>query len=112
MNAVVYVSRDATALSVGAEQVAQSVAREATTRGIDLTLKRNGSRGMCWLEPLLEVVVDGERCAYGPVTAQDVPSLFAAGFLTNGAHPLQLGATERLPYFSSQQRLTFARAVR
>jgi formate dehydrogenase iron-sulfur subunit len=109
MNAVVYVSRDAAALSVGAEQVAQSIVREATARGIDLKLKRNGSRGMCWLEPLVEVVVDGKRCAYGPVGAQDVPGLFAASFLTDGAHPLQLGATESIPYFSSQQRLTFAR---
>ena len=67
MNAVVYVPRDAAALSVGAEQVAQSIVREATARGIDLTLKRNGSRGMCWLEPLVEVVVGGERYAYGPV---------------------------------------------
>ena len=109
MSAVVYVSRDAAALSLGSEDTAQAIMREATARGIDLTLKRNGSRGMCWLEPLVEVVVNGERYAYGPVDARDVLGLFAANFLENGAHPLQLGPTERIPYFSSQQRLTFAR---
>ena len=46
MSAIVYVPRDAAALSVGAERVATAIAREATSRGIDLTLKRNGTRGM------------------------------------------------------------------
>ncbi len=109
MSAIVYVSRDAAALSVGAEGVARAIAREARARGIEVTLKRNGTRGMCWLEPLVEVVVDGERCAFGPVQAADVPGLFAADFLRNGAHPLQLGPVTRIPYWSSQQRLTFAR---
>jgi formate dehydrogenase iron-sulfur subunit len=109
MSAVVYVPKDASALSVGAEEVARAIMREAAARGVDVTLKRNGSRGMSWLEPLIEVAVNGERYAYGPVQAHDVSSLFAADFLNNGAHPLQLGPTERIPYFSSQQRLTFAR---
>ncbi|HEY8539224.1 MAG TPA: NADH-quinone oxidoreductase subunit NuoF [Steroidobacteraceae bacterium] len=109
MNAVVYVSKDASALSVGAEDVARAIAREAAARGIDLTLKRNGSRGMFWLEPLVEVAIGGERYAYGPVTVRDVPTLFDAGFLDNGAHALRLGPTHEIPYFKNQQRLTFAR---
>ena len=109
MSVLVYVSRDAAALSVGADRVARSIAREAAARGMEITLKRNGSRGMCWLEPLVEVVVDDVRYAYGPVTERDVASLFDAGFLRNGAHPLRLGATEQIPYFATQQRLTFAR---
>jgi formate dehydrogenase iron-sulfur subunit len=109
MSAIVYVPKDASALSLGAETVALAIAKEAADRGIDLTLKRNGSRGMCWLEPLVEVVIAGERYAYGPVSASDVPGLFAAGFLHNGPHSLQLGRTDRIKYFSSQQRLTFVR---
>jgi formate dehydrogenase iron-sulfur subunit len=109
MNAIVYVPRDAAALSVGAERVAATIAREAAARGIDLTLKRNGTRGMCWLEPLVEVVVGTERHAYGPVTERDVPELFAAGFLHNREHRLRLGRLEEIPYFASQQRLTFER---
>jgi formate dehydrogenase iron-sulfur subunit len=107
MSTVVYVPRDAAALSVGAERVATAIAREAKSRGIDLTLKRNGTRGMCWLEPLVEVVVGSERYAYGPVTERDVPALFAADFLHNGAHALQLGRVADIAYFASQQRLTF-----
>src|SRR5262245_12806883 len=109
MSAVVYVPRDAAALSVGAERVATALAREAKSRGIDLTLKRNGTRGMCWLEPLVEVVVGSERFGYGPVTERDVPGLFAADFLNNGAHALQLGRVQDIAYFASQQRLTFER---
>ena len=109
MSAVVYVPRDAAALSLGAERVASAIAREAKSRGIDVTLKRNGTRGMCWLEPLVEVVVGSERCGYGPVTERDVPALFAADFLNNGAHALQLGRVEDIAYFASQQRLTFER---
>jgi formate dehydrogenase iron-sulfur subunit len=109
MSAVVYVPRDAAALSVGAERVATAIAREAASRGIDVTLKRNGSRGMCWLEPLVEVVVGSERYGYGPVTDSDVAGLFAADFLHNGVHALQLGRVADIPYFASQQRLTFER---
>jgi formate dehydrogenase iron-sulfur subunit len=105
----VFVSKDSSALSVGAEEVARAIAAEADKRGIAVTIKRNGSRGMCWLEPLVEVVAAGQRYAYGPVTVDDVPGLFAANFLNNGVHPLQLGPTEKIPYFASQQRLTFAR---
>jgi formate dehydrogenase iron-sulfur subunit len=103
------VPRDAAALSVGAEGVATAIAREAASRGIEVTMRRNGTRGMCWLEPLVEVAVGGERCGYGPVTARDVPGLFDAGFLRNGAHPLQLGRVEAIPYLATQQRLTFER---
>jgi formate dehydrogenase iron-sulfur subunit len=109
MSAVVYVPRDAAALSVGAERVATMIAREGASRGIDLTLKRNGTRGMCWLEPLVEVVVGAERYCYGPVTERDVAELFAADFLHNGEHRLRLGRVEDIPYFASQQRLTFER---
>jgi formate dehydrogenase iron-sulfur subunit len=109
MSVVVYVPRDAAALSVGAERVALAIAAEAASRGIDLTLKRNGTRGMCWLEPLVEVVVGSERYGYGPVTERDVPELFAGNFLRNGAHALQLGRVDEIPYFATQRRLTFER---
>ena len=105
----VYVPRDAAALSVGAEAVARAVAAQGTSRGLELTLVRNGSRGMLSLETLVEVETPSGRIAYGPVTAADVPGLFAAGFLTGGAHPLRLGPTADIPYLKNQQRLTFAR---
>ncbi|MDT8857311.1 NADH-ubiquinone oxidoreductase-F iron-sulfur binding region domain-containing protein [Paracoccaceae bacterium Fryx2] len=102
----VYVPRDAAARALGADAVAAAVAAEAARRGLDLTIVRNGSRGMVWLEPLVEVAGPGGRMAFGPVTAGDVAGLFDAGW---GAHPLALGPTEALPWMQGQTRLTFAR---
>jgi len=109
MSTTVYVPGDAGALSVGAGEVAAAVSAEAKRRGVELNLVRNGSRGAYFLEPLVEVRTSRERCAYGPVRAADVPSLFAADFLNGGTHPLSLGLTESIPWLKSQQRLTFER---
>ena len=70
---------------------------------------RNGSRGATWLEPLVEVEVDEQRIAYGPVTKDDVDSLFESGFLNGGNHPLKLGPTEEIPFLFNQERWTFVR---
>jgi formate dehydrogenase iron-sulfur subunit len=109
MSRRVYVPQDAAALSVGAQEVARAIAAGAEAAGLDLRLVRNGTRGMCWLEPLVEVETSGGRIAYGPVTPEEVPSLFAAGFLDGGEHPLRLGPAESLPWLAAQQRMTFAR---
>ncbi|HNA82568.1 MAG TPA: NADH-ubiquinone oxidoreductase-F iron-sulfur binding region domain-containing protein [Thiobacillaceae bacterium] len=109
MMARVFISRDAGARSVGSDRVADAVTAEARRRGIDLSLVRNGSRGLYWLEPLVEVDVAGIRHAYGPVTPEAVPGLFDAGWLEGGAHPLALGPTAELPYLKNQARLVFAR---
>ncbi|WP_332675379.1 formate dehydrogenase beta subunit [Aromatoleum sp.] len=109
MSARIYVPIDSTALSLGAERVARAIAAEAAKRGLDVTLVRNGSRGMFWLEPLVEVETPAGRIAYGPVQADDVSGLFEADFLAGAAHPLALGRVEDQPWFTGQQRLTFAR---
>ncbi|MBP5857524.1 formate dehydrogenase [Marivibrio halodurans] len=106
----IYVPRDSAALSVGADATAAAIGREAAARGIDIKIIRNGSRGMFWLEPLVEVARDGVRHAFGPVAAADVGALFDAGFPGAGnGHPLSLGPTEELDYLANQERLTFAR---
>ena len=110
----VFVPADASALSVGAEPVAQAVLAEARRRGLPVELVRNGSRGLFWLEPLLEIVTPRGRLGFGPVTPDDVPGLFEAGLLDPAlrhaaGHSLSLGPVEELPYLKDQQRLTFAR---
>jgi len=105
----VHVPGDSAALAVGADRVARAIADEAAKRGAAITLVRNGSRGLFWLEPLVEVSTAQGRIAYGPLEVQDVPALFDAGFLTGGAHALNLGPTEDIPYLKKQERLTFAR---
>lgn len=109
MTITVFVPRDAAALAVGADKVAEAIEREAASRGHDVHIVRNGSRGMLWLEVLVEVSTDAGRVAYGPVKASDVPSLFDAGFLNGGEHPLGHGLTEDIPFFKGQTRLTFSR---
>ena len=109
MSITVYVPCDSAALCLGADKVAVAIAKEAEQRNISINLVRNGSRGLFWLEPLVEVSTDKGRIAYGPVQSKDVTSLFDADFLTGGAHPLSLGLTEELPYLKKQERLTFAR---
>ncbi|HXJ44863.1 MAG TPA: formate dehydrogenase subunit gamma [Bryobacteraceae bacterium] len=105
----VFIPCDAAALSVGAETVAHAIHLAATQRNLDIEIVRNGTRGMLWLEPLVEVETPSGRMAYGPVTPADVPSLFDANFLEGHQHPLALGLTEEIPWLKKQERLTFAR---
>jgi formate dehydrogenase iron-sulfur subunit len=105
----VYVPKDSAALAVGADEVAAALQVQCADRGLPLRIVRNGSRGLLWLEPLVEVATPGGRIAYGPVTADDVPGLLVAGFLEGAAHALCQGAIESIPYLATQERLTFAR---
>ena len=109
MSIDVFVPRDSAALAAGAERVARRIAEEAASRGVEIRLVRNGSRGMFWLEPMVEVATPEGRVAYGPVGVDDVAGLFDAGFATGAAHALALGPTEAIPYLKNQERLTFAR---
>jgi formate dehydrogenase iron-sulfur subunit len=104
-----FVPIDAAAIAVGANGVAQAILREAAARGIDIEIVRTGSRGLFWLEPMVEVATEHGRIAYGPVKAADVASLFEAGFLAGSGHKLRLGRPEAIPFLLRQTRLTFAR---
>ncbi|MBT8108090.1 MAG: formate dehydrogenase, partial [Gammaproteobacteria bacterium] len=110
MSAVtVFVPRETTAVSVGADDVAIAIAREAKRRGAEIRLVRNGSWGACWLEPLVEVQVAERRIAYGNVAAENVAELFDSGLLEGGAHAQCLGPIGEIDYLASQDRWTFWR---
>ena len=104
-----YVPRDAAALAVGADEVAAALQAECAQRGLAVEIVRNGSRGLFWLEPLVEVATAAGRIAYGPVALEDVPALLDAGLLQGGAHALSQGPTEQIPFLAKQERLTFKR---
>ena len=89
--------------------MAAEIERLASEAGKSVDVVRNGSRGLYWLEPMVEVDTASGRIAYGPVTPGDVASLFEADFLSGGAHALSLGPTEEIPFLKKQTRLTFAR---
>ncbi|MGF9761591.1 NADH-quinone oxidoreductase subunit NuoF [Microvirga sp. 0TCS3.31] len=105
----VFVSRDAASLALGASKVSRRISEEAAAQGLSLNLISTGSRGLFWLEPLVEVETPEGRIAYGPLKPSDVAGLFEAGFLTGATHPLRLGRMEDEPYLARQTRLTFAR---
>ncbi|NJS40639.1 MAG: formate dehydrogenase, partial [Rhodobacteraceae bacterium] len=101
----VYIPLDSAAVALGADAIADAVQAEAARRGVAVEIIRNGSRGMVWLEPLVEVVTDAGRMGFGPMTVADVPALF--GGLSR--HAKALGLVEDLPWMKGQTRLTFAR---
>jgi formate dehydrogenase iron-sulfur subunit len=105
----VYVPRDSSALSVGADEVAVAVATSAAAAGREINLVRNGSRGMLWLEPLVEVETGRGRVAYGPVVADEVDDLIRAGMLDGADTDHSLGPTEDHEWLRDQRRVTFAR---
>lgn len=98
----IYVPMDSAAKAVGADAVAEALAAGAKARGIEAEIIRNGSRGMIWLEPLVEVDRGAGRVGYGPVSVADVD-----GILDDSAD--NLGLVEEIPFFAAQTRLTFAR---
>ena len=110
MTVRVFVPADAIALALGADEVAARITAEAADRGVEVHVVRNGSRGLFWIEPLVEVDTAEGRLAYGPVGVTDIAGLFDAGF-TGGpcAHPLALGPVDDIPELAGQTRLTFAR---
>ncbi len=110
MSAVkIYVPGDSSSVAVGANRVAHGIARIAREKNRDIEIVRNGSRGLYWLEPMVEVVTPEGRIAYGPVSPTDLAGLFEADFLAGGSHALRLGQPEEIPFLKNQERLMFAR---
>ncbi len=109
MSVRIFVPGDSSALSVGADAVAMALSREARSGNVEIEIVRTGSRGLFWLEPLVEVETSAGRIGYGPISPRDAASLFEAEFLTGGPHPAALGPVDAIPYLARQQRLIFSR---
>jgi len=102
-----FVPRDAAARAVGADRVAAALEAEARRLGRAIEIVRTGSRGLFWLEPMIELQTSAGRIAFGPLTVKDVPGLLAGGF--GADHPLHLGPPEEIAFLKRQTRITFAR---
>jgi formate dehydrogenase iron-sulfur subunit len=109
MTVTVFVPGDSGARAVGADLVAEAIAAQASARGSEVAIVRNGSRGMYWLEPLVEVEKPEGRVAYGPVTVADVAGLLDSGMLDGAPHPLGHGPVSGVDWLARQERVTFAR---
>ncbi|MBL4583809.1 MAG: formate dehydrogenase subunit gamma [Pseudomonadales bacterium] len=107
----IYVADDTSACALGADAVAEAITQEATEHNLNIELLRYGSRGLFWLEPLVEVETPQGRVAFGPVQVGDVAQLFQDGFYTGAQNsPLSLGLTQEIAYLKNQQRINFSRA--
>ena len=109
MTPKIYIPIDSTALSLGAEEVYRAILLESINRNLEIEIIRNGSRGLFFLEPLVEVETDKGRIAYGPVDVSDVQSLFDSEFFIGKPHELCLGLTDEIDWLKKQERLTYAR---
>jgi formate dehydrogenase iron-sulfur subunit len=106
----IYIPRDTTACSLGADRVAEVIQQHIRKHQLALEIVRNGSRGLYWLEPMLEFETEQGRVACGPITPEKADEFMAAACWRNiDKHPLYLGLTEEIDYLKKQQRLTFAR---
>ena len=105
----IYIPGDAAAVACGADEIATAIATSAAKRNVAVEIVRNGSRGMHWLEPLIEVATEKGRIAYGPIGLKDVDSILDAMVASGGDHELRIGAPEEHPFLKKQTRLTFAR---
>ncbi|WEJ69859.1 formate dehydrogenase beta subunit [Pseudomonas sp. PSE14] len=105
-----FVSCDSVARSVGADEVAAALAAEAERRQLSIQVQRTSSRGLYWLEPLVELESADGRLGFGPITAAEVPALLDALAGDPANHPRAVGPVEDIPYLKTQQRLLFARA--
>ncbi|MFT6918917.1 MAG: formate dehydrogenase iron-sulfur subunit [Cognaticolwellia sp.] len=115
MTTKIFIPRESTAISLGAHEVAQAFTHYLSDHDIDLKIIRNGSRGLFWLEPMVEIETAQGRIAYGPVASADVASIMediSQNILHEKpqSHALALGLTENIAYLKKQTRLTFARA--
>ncbi len=110
MTQSIFVPNDTTAWSLGADEVAEAVTAMIAEHGMDAVVVRNGSRGLYWLEPLVEIESPLGRIGFGPIAPHQVADLFAGGAMPTAAHPLSIGLVEELPFLKAQRRLTFARA--
>jgi formate dehydrogenase iron-sulfur subunit len=108
MSLRIFIPRDAGAVAVGADDVALVLELAAGKRGLAIEIVRTGSRGLYWLEPMVEVATPQGRVAFGPVTETDAATVLDA-MASDGPHPLRLGLADEIPWLKRQTRLTFAR---
>ncbi len=105
----VYVPMDSAAVALGADDIAATISAWCAARQQPLNLVRNGSRGLLWLEPLVEVATERGRIGYAAVAPENIADLLQQGLLVGADLPQCIGLVDELPYLKQQERLCFAR---
>lgn len=109
MTTKIYIPRDSSAIGLGSDLVADQVSRVARSINQDVEVVRNGSRGLIWMEPLLEVETESGRTGFANVETADVEDLVKSNFSETGMHAKSVGLVDEIPYLKNQERLCFAR---
>lgn len=97
------------ACAMGADALVEKTKTRLQEAGKDAHIVRNGSRGLLWLEPMLEIEKDGRRMAYGPVRDSNLNIVISHVLEGGDAPDVFLGDIEKHPLMARQQRLTFER---
>ncbi|MCQ8783347.1 formate dehydrogenase beta subunit [Mangrovibrevibacter kandeliae] len=105
----VFIPLDSFAVACGADEIADDLTRIAAERKLEIEIVRTGSRGMAWLEPLVEVETPNGRIGYGPVEPGEVEALVKAGLLDGAEHEKHIGRPDEHPFIKAQTRLVFRR---
>ena len=109
MTTKIYIPRDSSAIGLGADVVADQVSRVSHSMKQEVEIVRNGSRGLIWMEPLLEVETESGRSGFANVNSADVEDLVKANFTEAGLRAKSVGIVDEIPYLKNQERLCFAR---
>jgi formate dehydrogenase iron-sulfur subunit len=98
---IIYIPCDSSSISVGAENIKNIISDHLP----EAKIKRTGSYGLYWLEPMIEVEKDNRRIAYGPLDNNSIIELIKCDF--SEQHSLCLGPTHSIDKLKLQNRLTF-----
>ena len=97
----VFIPQDSISIALGADLIAKKIAQSGHE------IIRNSSRGLHFLEILIEVEIDGARHGFGPISTNEIEDLIASNFAKS--HPKYLGIVDELKLIKSQNRLSFAK---
>ena len=109
MTTRIFIPRDSTSVALGADDVALAVENAIQRSDAALTVVRTGSRGLYWLEPLVEIETAEGRLGFGPVGAEDASAVVEAALAGDLRHPKRVGLIDDIPFLREQQRLIFSR---
>ncbi|PPR79916.1 MAG: NADP-reducing hydrogenase subunit HndC [Alphaproteobacteria bacterium MarineAlpha2_Bin1] len=98
----VFIPDDSSSLSVGSEETFLAFNDQLESESIDII--RTGSRGLFWLEPLIEFETEIGRVGFKNVSNNEVGKILTEF----EQHPNYIGLIDEIEFLKKQERVTFA----
>lgn len=93
-------------IAAGGNKVLQVLEEEVKNSGIDLEIKKVGCIGLCYLEPIVEVIDGkGEKTTYVRVTPEVMKGIFKEHILNNKVVENNVISGEDIEYLTGQKRI-------